>query len=152
MRTWSGTRAAAAGLAGTGAVAGAMALARRAGITRLDFPRILGTSLGHRRPSTRAAGWALFVANGALLALGYRAVLRIAGAEASLASGAAIGLAHGLIAAGGAGLLAPLHPRPREAGLASTASVRPPARALAVLAGVHVLYGAVLGGSAQGRT
>jgi hypothetical protein len=151
MERWTATRAATAGLAGTGAVAAAMAYARRAGVTRLYFPRILATTIGHERRSTRAAGWALFVANGALLPLGYRTVLRVLGAEASVSAAATIGLAHGLVAAAGAALLSPMHPRPREAGLTRPGRRRPSLRSLAVLVGVHVLYGAVLGASARGR-
>jgi hypothetical protein len=151
MEPWTVTRAAEAGLAGTGAVAVAMACARRAGLTPLEFPRILATAMGHERQSTRAAGWALFVANGALLPLGYRSVLRVLGVEGSISTGAAIGLAHGVAAAAGAALLAPMHPRPREAGLTSPGRRRPSTRGLAVLVGVHVLYGAVLGASARGR-
>jgi hypothetical protein len=151
MEPWSVTRAAAGGLAGTAAVTGAMAWARRAGVTKLEFPRVIATAVGRERRSTRAAGWALFVANGMLLPLGYRAVLRRIGEPASVTVGTALGLLHGLVATAGAALLSPLHPRPREAGLTSPARRRPPARALAVLLGVHMLYGAVLGASARDR-
>jgi hypothetical protein len=140
-------RAAAAGLAGTGAVVGAMACARRMGLTRLDFPRIIATALGRERSVTRAAGWALFVWNGAALALGYRTALRFTGREASVPRGAVVGLAHGLVAAGAAALLSPVHPRPDRAGLVSETGPRPPLQDLAV----HVVYGAVIGAFARGR-
>jgi hypothetical protein len=138
-----------AGLAGTGAVAGTMAWARRAGYTELELPRILATAIGRERTSTRVAGWALFVATGAVLPLAYRGALRFAGAGHSVRAGATLGLLHGLVAAAGAVALSPLHPRSREAGLTSGSRRRPPVRTLAVLVGVHVLYGAVLG--AAGR-
>jgi hypothetical protein len=144
-------RMAAAGLAGTGAVVGAMACARRVGLTQLEFPRIIATTLGRERSSTRAAGWTLFVVNGAALALGYRTVLRLAGGEGSVSRGAVLGLAHGLVAAGAAALLSPLHPRPHRAGLVSETRARPPLQDLAVIVAVHVIYGAVLGAFARGR-
>jgi hypothetical protein len=148
---WSARRVAAAGFAGTLAVRVAMTGARRAGVTRLEFPRLLATALGEERRSTRAAGWALFVANGALLPFAYRAALRLGRVRGSVRIGAALGLLHGLVAAGGAALLAPLHPRPLEARLTSATHRWPAPRALATLAGVHVLYGAVLGAFARGR-
>jgi hypothetical protein len=146
MNPWSAKRAVAGGLAGTGAVAVAMTLARRAALTRIEFPRVLATALGRDRLAIRAAGWALFVANGALLPFGYRAALRLAGIRGGVVAGGVLGLAHGILAAAGAALLSPLHPRPRRAALPTRG--RPPRRALAVLAGVHVLYGAVVGASA----
>jgi hypothetical protein len=148
MEHWTSARAVTAGLAGTGVVAGAMALARRAGFTQLEFPRIIATALGRERRSTRTAGWALFAANGAMLPLGYRFGFRVLEAQGSVRLGAALGLGHGLLAAAAAALLSPLHPRAREAGLTSTCGRRPSNRSLAALAGVHVLYGAVLGASA----
>lgn len=148
----SRTRTAVAGLVGAGAVAGAMACARRAGLTRLEFPRILATILGGERPLTRAAGWALFVGNGAALAFVYRAVLRRSGGEGSVSRGTALGLAHGAVAAGGAAVLSPLHPRPRLAGLDDGGGPRPAPGDLAALVAVHVVYGAVLGAFASGRT
>jgi hypothetical protein len=48
-------RAAAAGLAGTGAVVGAMGCARRMGLTRIEFPSIIATALDRERFATRAA-------------------------------------------------------------------------------------------------
>jgi hypothetical protein len=151
MARWTGTRAAAAGLAGTGAVAAAMAWARRAGMTRLEPPRVLATAIGGERPSTRAVGWAVFLASGALLPLGYRAVFRALDVRPGVAAGALLGLAHGLVAGAGAAAFAPLHPRAREAGLTSPLRRRPSNRGLAVLVAVHVLYGAVVGGAARAR-
>jgi hypothetical protein len=145
------TRAAAAGLAGTAAVAGAMAAARRAGLTELEFPRILATLLADEGDAPHTTAWALFVANGAVLALGYRTALRIFGGPATACRGGALGLAHGLVAGGGAALLAPLHPRPRAARLGTRRRPRPTAQDLAIVACVHVLYGAVLGTLARGR-
>lgn len=145
MLQWAPTSAAGAGVAGTGAVVGAMTWARRAGHTRVEFPRVIATVFGRAGPATLAAGWAVFVATGALLPLGYRAAQRWMGAKASVPIGAALGLAHGLIAASGAALLAPVHPRPRAARLATPARRRPSPRELALIVGVHVLYGAVLG-------
>lgn len=151
MERWDTRGAAAAGLAATGVVAGAMAWARRAEATRLHFPRILGTALGRDRRSTRTAGWTAFLATGALLPLVYRAAARRLDAPGGVALGAALGLAHGAVAAAGAALLAPLHPRPRHARLASAARPRPAGRDLALLVGVHVLYGAALGALARRR-
>jgi hypothetical protein len=145
------TRAAAAGVAGAGAVAAAMAAARRTGVTRIQFPRVLATLVADERRAPKGAAWAFFIANGALLALGYRAALRLAGGRASVPRGAALGLAHGLVAAGSAAALSPFHPRPRQARLATRRRRRPSARALALIAAVHVLYGAVLGRLAHGR-
>jgi hypothetical protein len=145
------TRAAAAGVVGACAVAGATAAARELGVTRIHFPRVLATLVSDERRAPHKAAWAFFIANGAVLALGYRTALRIVGGPASLPLGAAMGLAHGVVAAGSAALLSPLHPRPRQARLASFRRDRPPPRTLALIVGVHVLYGAVLGAIARGR-
>lgn len=134
-----------AGLGGTGVVIAATSLARRRGWKALEFPRLIGTVLGEDIPATRAAGWALFVGNGALLAVGYREAARLLGARATVSGGAAMGLLHGLVAAGLAVALSSLHPRPVQAGLGRWVDHKPPAAGLAVLIGVHVLYGAVLG-------
>lgn len=110
------------------------------------------TTLGQeRRRSTRRAGPALFAANGALLPLGYRAVMRTLGVRGSVQLGAALGLVHGVAAAAGAALLAPRAPAARRAGLAIAAWERPAGRDLAARMGVHASYGAVLGGSGRGR-
>ena len=139
------------GIAATGAVTAAMELTHRLEWTTLKFPRVLGTMLAEDTPASRAAGWALFVGNGGLLALAYREAARLAGAEATVLRGAAIGLLHGLVAAGGAMVLSPLHPRPLQAGLERWLERKPPVMGLAVLVGVHVLYGAVLGLAARHR-
>jgi hypothetical protein len=144
-------RAVAAGLAGTGAVVGGMAAARRMGQTRLEFPRLIATVVGPERPATRAGAWAFFVANGVLLALGYRIALHVVGGRASVSRGAAMGLAHGAVAGASAALLSPLHPRARDARLVPPGRSRPEPRTLAVIVAVHVLYGAVLGAMARGR-
>jgi hypothetical protein len=134
-----------------GAVAATMELARRQGWTQLQFPRVLGTALAEDTPASRAAGWAFFAGNGVLLALAYREAARLTGAEAAVPSGAALGLLHGLVAVGSAMALSPLHPRPLQAGLGRWLNSKPPAMGVAVLLGVHVLYGAVLGLAARHR-
>jgi hypothetical protein len=135
--------AAASGLLATGAVEGAMAAARRLGATDVHFPYALGTVFGPKTKPFRALGFTLFIGNGLALALGYRVALGALGAEHRVSKGAALGLVHGAIAAGGAFLFSPLHPRPAQAGVPSQRRLR--AGELAVLCGVHVLYGALLG-------
>ena len=145
------TRAAVAGLAGAGAVAGTMAVARRLGLTRLEFARILATLVDDERDAPLGASRAFFLANGAVLALGYRTALEIFGGAASVPRGAALGLAHGLVAAGSAALLTPLHPRPRQARLVARGRSRPGTRPLAIILAAHVVYGSVLGALTRGR-
>ena len=144
-------RTMAAGLAGTGAVVAAMAVARRSGLTRIAFPRILATLVTEVSPASVGAAGVFFVANGVLLALAYRTVLREFGGTASVSRGATLGFAHGLVAAGSAGVLSPMHPRPHAARLASSGTLRPDPKTLGVIVAVHVLYGAVLGAVARGR-
>jgi hypothetical protein len=151
METWNTGRAVGSGLVATSAVTGAMALARRAGVTQLEFPRIIATAIGRDGRSTRAAGWALFVLNGAFFPLMYRAAVRRLGRSGSVPTGAALGVLHGTVAALGAGLLAPLHPRSRAAGLTTRTRPRPAAGGLAALIAVHVLYGTVIGAFARRR-
>lgn len=134
----------AGGLA-TAAVGGAMAVARRQGWTRLHFPRILGTVLGEDTPRTRALGLGAFLANGLLFASAYRQLSRVTGEQPTVARGAAVGLVHGLVAAGMATAFSPLHPHARKAGLTRWLNHRPPRSSVATLLGAHVLYGAVLG-------
>jgi hypothetical protein len=130
-----------AGATATGAVHAVMALGRHVDATALHFPRALGSVIFEASDARRLLGWPLFVGNGILLAAAYR--LLIPREHATTSAFAALGLLHGAAAAAGARAFGRLHPRPAVAGL--PAHGRPSAVELALLAGVHVLYGTLLG-------
>lgn len=140
-------RTALTGAFGTAAVHLGTRTARLAHAGDLHFPRAIATALLPPKRGRRALGWTIFVASGVALAAGYRALLPRDRPRPLL--GAAIGALHGVITVIGARALGPLHPRPAQAGLRRRGRIPP--SDLAVLFGVHVLYGAILGGLLRRR-
>jgi hypothetical protein len=144
-----GTEAAvaASGLAGAVVVGGFTDAMRCAGATDLDYGRILGAALGEGGWA-RPLGRALFLLNGAPLALGYRIVLGALGMRPSPVAGAALGVVHGVVALAGLAAGPRLHPRPSRAGLRE-GEWRAAATAVTLVAG-HVLFGAIVGAGLRG--
>lgn len=134
-----------AGSSATAALTAATLLGNAAGLTRLDFPGMLGSTFTPRPDRARTLGWGLHGLNGLLLAAGYRELFRRGGIAPSGARGALVGLAHGVLALSFMGAAPRVHPRPWAAGLRPfRAGAYGPAWVPAMLLG-HVLYGAVVG-------
>jgi uncharacterized membrane protein YagU involved in acid resistance len=150
---WSGW--ALFGLIATAALTAAMIGAQLAGLTRLDFPLVLGTIFTEDPDKARIAGFFLHLVIGQGFALGYAATFALVH-HASWWLGALLGLLHVAVALT---ILLPLVPgvNPRmaseRAGPSSTAVLEPPGLlglnygiqtpAVAIVA--HLIYGIVLG-------
>jgi hypothetical protein len=150
---WSGW--ALFGLIATAALTAAMITAQLAGLTRLDFPLVLGTIFTEDPDKARIAGFFLHLAIGQGFALGYAATFALVH-QASWWLGALLGLLHVAVALT---VLLPLVPaiNPRmaseRAGPSSTAVLEPPGLlglnygiqtpTVAIVA--HLIYGVVLG-------
>jgi hypothetical protein len=150
---WSGW--ALFGLIATAALTAAMIAAQLAGLTRLDFPLVLGTIFTEDPDKARIAGFFLHLVIGQGFALGYTATFALVH-QASWWLGALLGLLHVAVALT---ILLPLVPgvNPRmaseRAGPSSTAVLEPPGLlglnygiqtpAVAIVA--HLIYGIVLG-------
>ena len=149
------------GLIATAALTAVMLSAQLAGLTRLDFPLLLGTIVTEDPDRARIAGFFIHLAFGQLFALGYAAAFALLH-QASWWLGALLGLLHVAVALT---ILLPLLPgvNPRmaseRAGPSSTAVLEPPGLlglnygfqtpAVAIVA--HLIYGAVLGLLLQAR-
>jgi hypothetical protein len=132
-----------------------MIAAQLAGLTRLDFPLVLGTIFTEDPDKARIAGFFLHLVIGQGFALGYAATFALVH-QASWWLGALLGLLHVAVALT---ILLPLVPgvNPRmaseRAGPSSTAVLEPPGLlglnygiqtpAVAIVA--HLIYGIVLG-------
>lgn len=132
-----------------------MISAQLAGLTRLDFPLVLGTIFTEDPDKARIAGFFLHLVIGQAFALGYAATFALVH-QASWWLGALLGLLHVAVALT---ILLPLVPgvNPRmaseRAGPSSTAVLEPPGLlglnygiqtpAVAIVA--HLIYGTVLG-------
>jgi hypothetical protein len=125
------------------------------GLTRMNIPFLLGTMFTRDRDRARVLGIALHLVNGWIFALVYFGIFRATG-HASLAFGAAIGLAHGLfVVAVALPALPGLHPRmAREtAGPTTERRLEPPGffalhygyQTPASVLVAHAVFGAVLG-------
>jgi uncharacterized membrane protein YagU involved in acid resistance len=150
---WSGW--ALFGLIATAALTAAMIAAQLAGLTRLDFPLVLGTIFTEDPDKARIAGFFLHLVIGQGFALGYAATFALVH-QASWWLGGLLGLLHVAVALT---ILLPLVPgvNPRmaseRAGPSSTAVLEPPGLlglnygiqtpAVAIVA--HLIYGIVLG-------
>ncbi|GAB3039479.1 hypothetical protein GCM10027052_19610 [Parafrigoribacterium mesophilum] len=150
---WSGW--ALFGLIATAALTAAMITAQLAGLTRLDFPLVLGTIFTEDPDKARIAGFFLHLVIGQGFALGYAATFALVH-QASWWLGALLGLLHVAVALT---VLLPLVPgvNPRmaseSAGPSSTAVLEPPGLlglnygiqtpTVAIVA--HLIYGVVLG-------
>ncbi|WBB68394.1 hypothetical protein [Micromonospora sp. WMMD812] len=143
------------GLVATTALTAALVTAQLAGLTRLDFPLVLGTLVTEDPDRARVIGFVMHLGAGQGFALGYAATFALLH-RATWWIGALLGAVHvGIALTVLLPLLPGVHPRmasPR-AGLASAAVLEPPGvfalnygnQTPAIVAVVHVLYGAVLG-------
>ncbi|MFC0505396.1 hypothetical protein [Micromonospora costi] len=143
------------GLVATTALTAALITAQLAGLTRVDFPLLLGTLVTEDPDRARIVGFFMHLCAGQGFALGYAATFALLD-RATWWIGALLGALHVAIALT---VLLPLlpgvHPRmaSQRAGPASTAVLEPPGLfALnygiptpAVVGVVHVVYGVVLG-------
>jgi hypothetical protein len=150
---WSGW--ALFGLIATAALTAAMITAQLAGLTRLDFPLVLGTIFTEDPDKARVAGFFLHLVIGQVFALGYAATFALVH-QASWWLGALLGLLHVAVALT---VLLPLVPginsrmASERAGPSSTAVLEPPGLlglnygiqtpTVAIVA--HLIYGIVLG-------
>jgi hypothetical protein len=143
------------GLIATAALTAVMIAAKLAGLTRLDLPLLLGTTVTEDPDRARVAGFFIHLAIGQGFAFGYAATFALLG-QASWWLGGLLGLLHVAVALTVlVPLLAGVHPRiaSDRAGPSSTAALEPPGLAglnyggrtplVAVLA--HLAYGILLG-------
>ncbi|MEV4199554.1 hypothetical protein [Micromonospora globbae] len=143
------------GLVATTALTAALVAAQLAGLTRLDFPLVLGTVVTEDPDRARIVGFLMHLGIGQGFALGYAATFALLH-RATWWIGALLGAVHvGIALTVILPLLPGVHPRmasPR-AGPASTAVLEPPGlfavnygvQTPTVAVVVHILYGAVLG-------
>ncbi len=149
------------GLVATAALTSVMIVAQLAGLTRLDLPLLLGTTVTDDPDRARVAGFGVHLAIGEAFALGYAATFALLG-QASWWLGGALGALHVTVALT---VLVPLipgiHPRmaSERAGRSSAATLEPPgllalnygAQTPAVAIVAHLLYGVALGVLLQPR-
>jgi hypothetical protein len=149
------------GLVATTALTAVLIAAQMAGLTRLDLPLVLGTTVTEDPDKARVAGFFMHLIAGQGFALGYASIFALVG-EARWWLGALLGGLHVAIALL---VLLPLlpgvHPRmaSHRAGPASTAALEPPGllalnygtQTPAVSVAAHLVYGAVLGLLLQAR-
>lgn len=149
------------GLIATAALTAAMITAQLAGLTRLDFPLVLGTIVTEDPDRARVAGFFIHLVIGQCFALGYAATFALLH-RATWWLGGLLGLLHVAVALT---ILLPLVPgiNPRmaseRAGPSNTAVLEPPGLlglnygvqtpAVAIVA--HLIYGVVLGLLLQAR-
>ncbi|BCB83319.1 hypothetical protein [Phytohabitans suffuscus] len=149
------------GLVATTALTAVLIAAQLAGLTRLDFPLVLGTLVTGDPDKARVAGFLMHIAAGQGFAFGYAAMFALVG-FASWWLGTLLGALHVAVALT---VLLPLlpgvHPRmaTHRAGPASTAVLEPPGllalnygvQTPVVSAVAHLVYGGVLGVLFQAR-
>lgn len=155
MTVWG---ALAGGFVGTLVLTTALRAATELRLTRIDLPFLLGTAFTGDRVRARALGYALHFLAGFAFASIYYLVFRAIGGS-SWWLGGLFGLLHGLFAATAlVSILLPLvHPRMGSDATAAQSQplLEPPGFLMlnyglstpAVTAAVHVLYGAIVGGS-----
>jgi len=127
----------------------------------MDLALLLGTAFTSSRSRAVVVGYVLHFVNGLLFALGYAAIFLAVGHEGPL-FGAALGLAHGLVAGGPLVnvVLPAMHPRMGTpwTDAEETPLLEPPGFLLAnygrhtavVTLALHVVYGAFVGWFASG--
>jgi hypothetical protein len=146
----------AGGFVGTIALTTGLRVAQETGRTRMDLPLLLGTAFSANRSVAVVVGYALHFVNGLLFSVAYAAVFLAVGHTGALL-GAALGLAHGLLAGGPLVnvLLPTIHPRMGTpwTDAEETPLLEPPGFLLAnygrdtaaVTLALHVVYGALVG-------
>lgn len=143
------------GLVATAALTAALITAQLAGLTRLDFPLVLGTLVTEDPDRARVVGFFIHLCAGQGFALGYAATFALLH-RATWWIGALLALLHvGIALTVLLPLLPGVHPRmaSQRAGLTSTAVLEPPGvlgvnygvQTPAVAVVIHVIYGIVLG-------
>ncbi|MFI7427762.1 hypothetical protein ACIBPB_12320 [Micromonospora sp. NPDC049836] len=143
------------GLVATAALTAALISAQLAGLTRLDFPLVLGTIFVEDPDRARVVGFFLHLAAGQGFALGYAATFALLH-RAAWWIGGLLGLLHvGIALTVLLPLLPGVHPRmaSQRAGLGRTAVLEPPGllglnygvQTPTVAVAVHAVYGIVLG-------
>jgi hypothetical protein len=154
MSIWG---AVAGGFAGTLVLTTALSAAGELGLTRMDLPFLLGTTVTADRPRAKALGYLMHFLAGQLFALLYLGIFSAIG-HSGWWLGAAFGLAHGLFASTALVnvLLPVIHPRIGTP--SSAAADRPlpePPRFMLLNYGrrsplatilAHVAYGSIVGG------
>jgi len=145
------------GFVGTLVLTTALRTANEAGLTRVDLPFLLGTSLTADRARAKALGYLLHLGAGEGFALVYLAVFGAIGAS-GWPLGALLGLLHGIVSATAlvSVLLPAVHPRMGStlSAAASSPLLEPPGflmrnygRGTAIATVVaHIAYGALVGG------
>ena len=151
----------AGGFVGTIVLSTGMRVAQETGVTRMDIPLLLGTVFSANRSKAVTVGYALHFGNGLVFSLGYAEIFLAVGHTGPL-FGAALGLAHGLVAGGPLCnvLLPAVHPRMGTpwTDAEETPLLEPPGFLLAnygrhtavVTLALHVAYGALVGWFAAG--
>jgi len=151
----------AGGLVGTVVLTSGLRLAQEVGWTRMDIPLLLGTAFTADRSRAEVIGFGVHFANGLAFSLVYGAVF-LAVDEAGWLFGLALGLLHALFAGGGLVnvLLPAMHPRMGTpwSDAEETPLLEPPGFMLvnygrgtvAVTLVLHLAYGAIVGGFADG--
>ncbi|GEM_PF-1582369 len=142
-------RAFAAGVLSAVMMTAALAAARKAKVTPLDFPMFLGSALTRKRNAqTRALGLAWNLVNGGALAVGYALVFRSLG-RSGWKTGAVLSAPHMVLAGASMALAPKMHPA-----VGRFRAIKPPgfmARSYglgSVFAFIasHMLFGAAVGG------
>jgi hypothetical protein len=156
MTLWG---ALAGGAVGTIVLSSGLRLAQEFGLTRMDLPLLLGTIFTDRRGLASVVGYAIHFSNGLLFALAYYAVFRAVD-QAGWLFGAVLGLVHAALAGGVlvTVLLPSVHPRMGTAwsDAEETPLLEPPGfllmnygrRTVIWNVGLHIAYGAIVGGFA----
>jgi hypothetical protein len=151
----------AGGLVGGVVVAVGLELFQSLGVTRIDFPLILGSALVENRDRARAAGFAVHLVNGLLFSLVYAAIFAAVG-RAGWLFGLVLGAVHaGLVGGPLMNVVLPaVHPRMGKPWTDASESplLEPPgfllvnygAMTMAVTTLLHLAYGAIVGGFAAG--
>ena len=136
-------------------------LAQAAGLTRTDFPLIIGTAFSEDRDKARAIGYAIHLADGIVFSLIYAGIFAAVGHAGWL-----FGLVLGAVQAGFLGgplantILPAVHPRMGKdwTDASQTPLLEPPgfllinygASTMAVTVVLHLAYGAIVGAFAAG--
>jgi hypothetical protein len=154
MSVWG---AIAGGFVGTLVLTTGMVGASELRLTRIDLPFLLGTMLMANRTRAKAVGYLLHFLIGQLFALVYYAVFAAID-ESGWLLGALFGLLHGVFAVTALvnALLPAVHPRMGTSHAAADSSplLEPPGFLMLnygrstplITIGVHVIYGAIVGG------
>lgn len=136
-----------AGVAGTLALTAVLLLAAALGLARLNFPMLLGSMFARPGPSALLIGLIWHLLNGLVFATLYSVAFQALGLAPDPPSGAAMGLAHALLAGLLLGLLGRVHPLTRAGHMPAPGAfgARYGARGVVMLLVAHLVYGAVLG-------